>query len=210
MRRGVVEIHGEARLDRDGVHERAVNVGEETVTFDDLLIAAGAWTQQLCAPLGVEIPLAPQRGQILNLAMPGTNTSTWPVIHGFHNRYLLAFPENRVLAGATREDNTGFDYRITMGGVAAEMQQALRVAPGLSGATVSEIRVGFRPMSADGLPIMGRLPQTENVHIATGHGSGGLTMGPVSGALVADSILDDVPDPLVGRYSLARFANVRA
>lgn len=206
--RGAVEICREATVDLASVQERSLTVGEETVSFDNLLIAAGAWTHDLAAKLGIDIPMAPQRGQILNLAMPGMNTTSWPVIHGFHNRYLLAFPENRVVAGATREDNTGFDYRITMGGVAAEMNEALRVAPGLAHATLAEIRVGFRPMSIDGMPILGRLPQTDHVYVASGNGSGGLTQGPVSGALVADSILDREPDPLVQQYSLGRFGSV--
>jgi D-amino-acid dehydrogenase len=203
--RGAVEICGEAAIDLDSLGQRSIKVNEETVQFDNLLIAAGAWTRDLMARLGLDIPLAPQRGQILHLSMPDVITTNWPVIHGFHNHYLLAFAENRVVAGATREDDTGFDYRMTLAGVAQEMNEALRVAPGLAHATLTEIRVGFRPMSADGLPIMGRIPQLDNVHIATGHGPGGLTMGPFSGAIVADSILDGEPDPLVQHYSIDRF-----
>jgi D-amino-acid dehydrogenase len=206
--RGVVEIMGQATVDPASLRQRSLKVGEEAISFDNLLIAAGAWTHGLMADLGLEIPLAPQRGQILHLSMDGVTTTSWPVIHGFHNHYLLAFAENKVVVGATREDGTGFDYRRTLGGVAQEMNEALRVAPGLANATLSEIRVGFRPMSADGMPIMGRIPQFDNVHIATGHGPGGLTMGPVSGALVADSILDSQPDPLVQQYSIDRFNEV--
>ena len=47
-------------------------------------------------------------------------------------------------------------------------------------------RIGLRPTSTDGLPIMGQLPGLDNAYIATGHGASGLTLGPYSGSAVAD------------------------
>jgi D-amino-acid dehydrogenase len=67
----------------------------------------------------------------------------------------LAFDESRVVAGATREVGTGFDYRVTAAGQAEVLSEALRIAPGLGVATVIETRVGFRPVSADGRPLLG-------------------------------------------------------
>jgi D-amino-acid dehydrogenase len=108
------------------------------------------------------------------------------VITGTYSHYLLAFPENRVVAGATREHDSGYDYRMTAGGVQEALGEALRVAPGLATATLREVRIGLRPTSPDGLPIMGQLPGLDNAYIATGHGASGLTLGPYSGAAIAD------------------------
>lgn len=205
IRRGATKIPGTAVTSRDTLQCRTIAVDSETLSYDSLLVAAGAWTHDLMATLGINVPVAPQRGQILHLAVPSSQTSAWPVIHAFHNHYLLAFPPDRVVVGATREDNTGFDYRMTAGGVRQELNEALRVAPGLADATLVDIRIGFRPMSIDGLPILGRVPQAEHVYVATGHGPSGLTLGAVSGAAVADSILGNEPVAPLEQFSLARF-----
>lgn len=203
--RGATVITGVAQVGRDTARNRSLTVDGEPVGFNTLLLAAGAWTHALASEMDIAVPVAPQRGQILHLAMPDTETTAWPIIHGFHNHYLLAFPTNRVVVGATREDGTGFDYRITAGGVSQELHEALRVASGLAGATLAEIRVGFRPMSVDGLPILGRLPGLDHVHIATGHGPSGLTLGAVSGAAVADSMLGQESVAPLEPYSIERF-----
>jgi D-amino-acid dehydrogenase len=90
-----------------------------------------------------------------------------------------------VVIGATRETGSGFDARTTAGGVKAVLDHALRIAPGLASGTVHEIRVGLRPLSADGLPFLGTLHGCDNVVVATGNGPTGLQLGPYSGLLAA-------------------------
>jgi D-amino-acid dehydrogenase len=107
---------------------------------------------------------------------------------GFHSHYLLTFPPDRVVAGATHEC-AGTDERVTAGGVTEVLGDALRLAPGLADATFAEARVGFRPVMPDDTPVLGRAPGIENLLIATGHGSYGLQLGPFSGAMVADMAL---------------------
>jgi D-amino-acid dehydrogenase len=122
----------------------------------------------------------------MHLTMPDDDTSTWPIISGFHSQYQLTFPTNRVVVGATRETGSGFDYRLTAGGVHSVLSEALRVSPGLAYATIAEIRIGFRPASPDNLPVLGRAPGYQNLYLATGHGASGLQLGPFSGAAIAD------------------------
>jgi len=203
--RGATEINGLATLTSQSRPLNVLSVGSEQVNFESLLLAGGAWMPALGQSLNIDMPIAPQRGQILHLEVPDTDTSNWSIIHGFHNHYLLSFPTNRVVVGATREEGTGYDYRMTAGGVHQELEQALRVAPGLASATLSEIRVGFRPSSGDTLPILGQLPSLENVFVATGHGPSGLQLGPVSGAAVADTIMGLAPGVNLAAYSPARF-----
>ena len=117
-----------------------------------------------------------------------------------------------MVAGATRESDSGFDPRMTAGGVREALDEALRVAPGLADATLQEVRVGLRPASPDGLPLLGRFPGCERLYVATGHGASGLQLGPYSGALVADLALgqSSTPDMGVGLdmepFAPARFA----
>lgn len=186
QRHGATIARGSASIAHEGGRATGVRVGTETIAAGAIIVAGGAWSNALGEALGVRLPVYPQRGQILHLDAPGTTTTRWPVITGFHSHYLLAFPEHRVVAGATREHDSGYDYRMTAGGVHEALGEALRVAPGLHSATLREVRIGLRPASPDGLPILGRLPGLDNIYVATGHGPSGLQLGPYSGAAVAD------------------------
>src|SRR5205085_200929 len=100
-------LRGVAFIDRPAVIERRRNrVGVEaggTTWSGIVILAAGAWSGDLAAGAGVELPVYHQRGQIAHLELPGTDTSRWPMALGFHSHYLVSFPHARVVAGATRE-----------------------------------------------------------------------------------------------------------
>jgi len=94
-----------------------------------------------------------------------------------------------VVAGATREAGSGFDPRVTAGGVREVIEQALAVAPGLGTATHLETRVGLRPAGRDARPLLGPAAGLDGLVIATGLGASGLTMGPRAGAIAARAAL---------------------
>ncbi|MGH3099199.1 MAG: NAD(P)/FAD-dependent oxidoreductase [Streptosporangiales bacterium] len=181
-----------------------VRVDGELVSADAVILATGAWEDGWASQLGIAIPLAPQRGQILHLDLAGTDTSRWPVVVGFTDPYMLAFPEHRVVAGATREDGTGFDYRVTAAGQAELLSKALVRAPGIGPATVVETRVGFRPFVPDRLPVLGQVPGCHNVWLATGLGASGLTLGPYAGAAIADMACGEETPHDMAPYDPAR------
>lgn len=180
------------RRDASSGSTSLVSVGGEVIAADKVVVAAGAWSTELVAPLGVSLAVTPQRGQISHFALPGVATEAWPVVMPLWSRhYLLAFPGSRVVAGATRETGSGFDYRVTAAGQREVLENALSVAPGLGDATLLETRVGFRPATPDGLPLIGALSEHPDVVLATGFGAGGLTLAPYTGALVAALVLGD-------------------
>ena len=115
-------------------------------------------------------------------------------------------PDSRVVAGATRETGSGFAPHTTTAGVRVLLEEALRVAPGLADAEIREIRVGLRPLSADGLPVLGGVSGVAGVFLATGHGPSGLTLGLYSAKLVAEQMLGLAPATDLTPFSLARFA----
>jgi D-amino-acid dehydrogenase len=119
---------------------------------------------------------------------------------------MLAFDDHRVVAGATRETGSGFDYRVTAGGLAEVLGEALSTAPGLATATHLETRVGFRPMSPDGRPVLGPVPGTEGLIVATGLGPTGLTMGPYAGSIAARLALGQPPGVDLAPFSPQRSA----
>jgi D-amino-acid dehydrogenase len=188
---------GRAELVADGTRVRGVRVDGEVVAADVVVAAAGAWTDELCRPLGTALRLEPMRGQIVHFQLPGVDTAGWPTVlthaeeHGHH--YLLAFPGGRVVVGATREADAGFDRRVTAAGQRQVLDAALTLAPGLADATVLETRVGFRPVTPDGLPLLGPVPGLDGLVVATGLGANGLTYGPLMGELAAGLALGEQP-----------------
>lgn len=192
VKHGVVALQGSAAVSRDG-EQVSVTFDGTTVTPEAVVIAGGAWSPALAEAIGFSLPLYPQRGQIIHLDLPDADTSRWPILEWFGSHYILTFPTNRVVAGATREHDSGYDVRMTAGGVLEVLDVALSVAPGLASATLAEVRIGLRPFSPDGLPVLGRAPGLENLFLCTGHGPSGLQLGPVSGALMTDVINGQPP-----------------
>lgn len=192
------------RMDNDTVTGVVTDAG--AVSTAGVVIAGGAWSHAFGLQLGVQIPVEPQRGQIIHLGLPDTaETSTWPIISAIRGHYMVPWPDNRVVVGATRETGSGFDARTTAAGVREVLGEALRVAPGLAGAEIREIRVGLRPYTQDLLPVLGTVPGRKNVYLATGHGPTGLQLGPYSGKLVADLILNRDLSVELDAYRINRF-----
>jgi D-amino-acid dehydrogenase len=187
-----------AALRRAAVDEFGVEVRQESVDdvralpADAVVVAGGAWTGRIAEQLGVQLPVGPLRGQIIHLGVAGHDTGTWPIVQPVFGYYMVPWSDARVAVGATVED-AGFAADVTAGGVHEVLRETLRVMPGLAGATLREVRVGLRPVSADDTPIIGAVPGVANVFVATGHGANGLLLGPVSGALIADFVCGREP-----------------
>jgi D-amino-acid dehydrogenase len=206
-RRGATLLTGRATLALEGTRATGVIVDGQHIPAGQALICGGAWSPAVAQALGLDLPIRPQRGQILHVDVPDRTTSAWPFVAGFHSHYLLAFPERRVVAGATREHGTGFDPRLTAGGVAEVLAAAFRTADGLRDATFVEMRVGLRPFSMDEMPVLGQAPGWDNIFLSTGHGPSGLQLGPYSSARVVAQMLGAGPTADIAPLGPARFVH---
>ncbi|MBZ0283195.1 MAG: FAD-binding oxidoreductase [Anaerolineae bacterium] len=189
----------------EGSRVTGVQVGSETISADQVIIAGGAWSVAFGTQLGVQIPVEPQRGQIIHLSLPETDTGKWPIVDAFHGHYMVAWADSRVVVGATREVGSGFVPYTSAAGVHEVLGEAMRVAPGLSSAQVADIRVGLRPRTADNLPVMGGIPGVEGLYLAMGHGANGLQLGPFSGKLAAEWALGVENGVDISAFSITRF-----
>ncbi|MDX1385403.1 MAG: FAD-dependent oxidoreductase, partial [Thermoanaerobaculia bacterium] len=185
----------------------AVATSEGRIPCASVAIAGGAWSTASAEALGARLPVAPQRGQIVHLQWHDASPGDWPMVAGLRDHYLVPWRDGRVVAGATRETGSGFAPETTAAGLREVFDQALDLAPGLAAATFVEVRVGLRPLSADGAPILGRLPGFENVWVATGHGPAGLMLGPYSGRVVAAAIAASDDTAIPPRLRPERFAS---
>ncbi|WP_203363775.1 FAD-dependent oxidoreductase [Bacillus sp. REN10] len=177
-------IEGNAQWTGEKRNSREINVNNQTLTFDQIIITVGAWAKPLLASLGVQAQVEPQKAQIVHFALPNVKTNQWPVIMPPNDQYILAF-DDRIVAGATHENEAGFDTRVTASGMHEVLDKALHIAPGLADGTILETRVGFRPFTPGFLPVFGPLPGHEGVLFANGLGASGLTMGPYIGSELA-------------------------
>jgi D-amino-acid dehydrogenase len=172
----------------EGTAVGAVVNGEE-IEARAVIVCGGAWSRSFSTQLDIDIPVVPQRGQIIHLEVDDHSTGSWPVVSAFHDHYMVPWPDGRVAVGATRETGAGFEPRTTAAGIHEVLAEAMRVAPGLASAAIADIRVGLRPLSRDTFPVIGAVPGVAGLFLATGHGASGLQLGPYSGRIAADLAL---------------------
>jgi D-amino-acid dehydrogenase len=200
---GVNVIKGDASPIVTGQRLTGVKLRDRIFEADRVIVTGGVWAKELLSPIGIDFKVTPQKAQILHLELPGVETGEWPVVMPPNDQYILTFDHGRVVAGATREDEAGFDSRVTAGGVNEVLGKALAVAPGLSESTILETRVGFRPFTPGFLPVLGHVPGIQGLLLSNGLGASGLTSGPFIGAELAKLALDLETEIDVTLYDLA-------
>lgn len=168
---------------------------------DVVVIAAGAWSRMLSDSLDFTIPTVPVRGQMLAVADPVHPIGSVLAHAGV---YIVPRADGTIAVGATEEHASGFDHRVTPGGIAWLAGRLEQMAPTLNQARLVSTWAGLRPGTDDGQPIIGRVPHLENVWLATGHYRGGATLAPATSELLAASILAGDPDPRLSDFDPAR------
>ena len=177
-----------------------VRTGAGTIPADNVVLAAGPWTGVLARRLGVNVPTRPMRGQMLAYR----SSLVRNMISGTEG-YLVPKAGGFLFAGATVED-VGFRRRTTKRALAGLRRMARTLVPSLRQAPVVDAWAGLRPGSPDGLPILGPVPGVEGLWVATGHFRNGILLAPVTGELMARSILKGRAVPELAPFSPSRFA----
>ena len=154
------------------------------VDADEFLLSAGAGSRLLAKQFDLRLAVIP--GQGYNVGLPTSSGLQQPVI--FEEVHAVATPfDDRIRLGGTMEfggDNPPFDGRRVEAIVAS-----MRVFLDLDWDHRFDTWAGSRPMSADGLPFMGRPKRWRNVVVGAGHGMFGLTLAPPSGVAIAELIM---------------------
>ena len=204
QRNGAVLINGDAKLQYQSNHVTGVTVGAKSFSSDVVIACAGAWANQLLQPLGIHFKVRFQKAQIMHLQVPeGEGTGAWPVVMPPSDQYLLAFDQQKIVIGATHENEIeGYDTRVTAGGIQEILNKGLALAPGLANSTFQEVRVGFRPFTPGFLPVIGVVPGWDGLITANGLGASGLTMGPFIGSQLAKLALGMALDIDINDYDI--------
>jgi glycine oxidase len=199
-----VEVRTGANVSRvlvEGGRARGVQVEAERVEGDAVLLAAGAWTSELTAPLGARLRIEPRRGQMIALA------HTPPVltycVHG--EAYLVPRPSGELLIGATVE-RAGFQRAVTAEGIGSLLRAAIELVPSLRELPIARTWCGFRPWAPDSLPVLGPWPGLPGLWLATGHFRNGILLAPITARLITDWMTAGQPGVEVGDFLPDRFA----
>jgi glycine oxidase len=200
--RGVCYRTGTPVLGLVSERERVIGVRipGEMLAGDVVVNAAGSWAGDVDPRLRLEIPIRPTRGQIALLQM--LHPPLHHLIHSAHG-YMVPWPDGRVLVGSTLE-SAGFNKSVTAGGMQHLLNGALRLVPGLAEACLEDAWAGFRPESADDIPVLG-WSRLEGLLVAAGHFRNGILLAPITASLVSDLILKKTPSIPLEPFSPARF-----
>jgi glycine oxidase len=189
-------------------------VGGETIACNHLVIAAGSWSRNCGAWLGVDIPVHPAKGQILALRQPELPLKHALMVGGSEmllkyglgsDLFLIPKPDGTIYVGSTVE-HVGFDTNLTVEGIAALLTGVMQIAPELQNAPIVKMWTGLRPWSADGYPILGLAPGWENVTVATGHGAIGFEASAVTGKVIAELVTTGQMPERIRTFGLERSA----
>lgn len=154
-----------------------------------IVIAGGAWSASLLSEHGLSIPVKPVRGQMLLYRTEPGLISRIVLSNG---RYVIPRRDGHVLVGSTVED-VGFDKSTTDQALAELKFAAESMIPKLASHDVIRHWAGLRPGSAEGVPLISKLPDIDGLYINAGHFRNGVVLGPASARLLTDIILDRRP-----------------
>ncbi len=171
-----------------------------------VVLAMGAWSGAAAEWLGFQVPVRPLKGETIRVRHPD------PFPHEIHRPSgggaaprkdgLLSIGATGTNRFADTDDDLvrlEFDAAGTPEGRDFILNRSVYVIPDLERAEVVDHLAGPRPLSADGMPIIGPVPGLEGAYLATGHRNKGIHLAPITGKIIADFVVQgraEVTTPL--------------
>lgn len=188
---------------RDDDTLSGVRMAGQTLDCDAAVLATGAWSGPLAKTLGLKVPLESERGYHLELWEPSEMPRAPVMIAS--GKFVATPMEGRLrLAGVV--ELGGLDAPPSKAPFDLLRRAAKAAMPGLTWARETEW-MGHRPAPADSIPVLGAVPGLNGAYTAFGHHHIGLTSGPKTGRLMAQTISGRQPNLDLGVYSPARFTS---
>jgi glycine oxidase len=166
-----------------------VRSGAGDLFADQVVLTAGAWSGELLATLGLELPVAPVKGQMILFKC---QDNFLPAMVLARTRYAIPRRDGHVLVGSTLE-HAGFDKTPTDQALQSLRASAHELLPALKDAEPVAHWAGLRPGSPDGIPFIGPVPSHLGLWLNCGHYRNGLVLAPASCQLLADLMLGQAP-----------------
>jgi len=173
------------------------------LTADKLVVAAGAWSNELAAQLDYEVPMIAKRGYHSMIADPGVELD-YPIMS--LSRVFVMTPLSDGLRVAGTAEFASLDAKPDYRRAKVLLKHARYYIEELNTDQVTEW-MGHRPMMADSTPVISVSPRHRNVFYAFGHGHYGLTQGPTTGRHIADMVVGNVPTTDLTAFRFDRFVS---
>jgi sarcosine oxidase subunit beta len=191
--------------------------------------AAGTGAPRIGDMVGITVPVVPLRGQIVvtepvplsyrwrrikdavyltgSLGVRAAAESTDPIVKlGIVERLLMQERSGNWLIGTSR-DFAGYDNRVTLSTIRHLTGRAMDILPGLRHLNCVRVFAGLRPWcSIDERPILGGVDSPSGFVLATGHGSGGVVLAPISGKLISEVITKGKTSMPIDLFAFSRFS----
>jgi D-amino-acid dehydrogenase len=154
---------------------------------DEFVLAAGSWSSALARSLGLRLPMQPGKGYSLTLERPRRSPRYCSVLS---EARVSASPMNGALRFGGTMELAGLDESINPIRVSGIVSAVQKYYPDFGPQDFEGVQPwrGLRPVTPDGLPYVGRSAAAQNLVVATGHAMMGVSLGPVTGKLVADAL----------------------
>lgn len=166
-----------------------VRTAADELRAERVVLAAGAWSGGLLATLGLALPVAPVKGQMILYKCAEDFLPAMVLANG---RYAIPRRDGHILVGSTLE-HVGFDKTLTEEALASLKASAAELLPALADAEVVGHWAGLRPGSPEGIPFIGEVPQFPGLWLNCGHYRNGLVLAPASCELLTNLMLGEAP-----------------
>ena len=178
---------------RDRSHLRAAATGSGDIAGDTFVVCGGVWSPSLVRSLGVRIPIEAGKGYSVTIPKPPKHRAHCAVLS--EARVAVTPMGDTLRIGGTLE-LAGIDASIDPVRVRAIVDAVPRYYKSIDVEALRAARpwAGLRPCSPDGLPYIGRTSKIANLYIAAGHAMMGVSLGPVTGRIVADLVAGERPE----------------
>lgn len=178
---GLKVINNQVKL----VNEQTVLVDEKEKNFDYIFVCAGSGINELLDSLNYEVLVHPQKGQLIELAVPKYPTDiSAPVLMPEGEKDFMPLGHGKLIIGATHENNPENKMDFTEAALHELLTSAMRIDNNLKEKDLVGTRVGMRAFTDDFTPFFGWLPNSQHILVASGLGSSGLTTGPLIAKLM--------------------------
>lgn len=202
-RGGRIEEH--TRIDGISVERGRISTVRTTrgdFSANEVVFALGAWSPALARTIGLRLPIQPGKGYSITYSRPRL-CPRLPLTLKEDSVCVTAWGSGFRL-GSTMEF-AGYDSSLNRARLQALRRSASTYLHEPEGAEMQEEWYGWRPMTPDDLPILGRVHGIDNLCMATGHGMLGVTMSAVTGLLVSEVLAGEKPSIDLAPFNVARF-----
>ena len=181
--RGVVEI--------ESTGGRATGVrlaGGEVLEADSVVLATGAYSQELTGKFGLRLPVQAGKGYHRDLGSGAAPPMKIHCVLAETSVFCTPLDDFTRLAGTL--EFSGLNHELHRGRLEQLTDAARQYLSGVNDAPPRSEWCGLRPCTPDGMPYVGPVPGQDGLFVATGHAMLGLTLGPVTGQIISEQVLD--------------------